>query len=232
MKKLFILLAFVSSFVMNAQNYGRIIVYSKSGQQFLISFNGVRLSNDYTSKAVLNYGEDVDYKVRLWFPRTNAPINFNVAGGAGYETVYVLEIDQYGAYALTLESKIVFTALPPGTATVVIPAPTITVPATPTIAVIKEMEDADFKMRLNTVKSESFDDGKLKKAKFVFDKEYFSSEQAAALVKLFSFETKKVEIAKFAYKKTIDKKNYYKVVDALTFDSYKKDLQDWIMKNP
>lgn len=239
MKKLFTILALVSAFVMDAQNFGKITVYSKD-QSFLISFNGVRWSNDYTNKIVLDYAEDNEYKVKVYFPRNNYPINFNITSTPGYETIYILEKDQYDAYALTLESKFKFNANPnPSNPTpTVTPTPTLavtltsTVAATPTVPVIKEMDEADFRSRLATVKKESFDDKKLSKAKFVFSAEYFSSAQAAEVVKLFSFENKKVDFAKFAYKKTIDKTNYYKVVDALTFDSYKKDLQDWINKNP
>lgn len=229
MKKLFTLLALVFVFAANAQNYGRITVYSKANQSFLISFNGVRWSNDYKTKIVLEYAEDNDYLVKVWLPRNSFPINFNITSTPGYETVYLLEKDQYSAYALTLESKIKFDAIPPVSPNT---SPTPTIPVTPTVAVITEMKDADFKAKWNSVKSESFDDKRIAKVKFMFADEHLSAAQSAELVKLFSFDSKRVEAGKFLYKKTIDKKNYYKVVDVMTFDNYKKDLQDWIAKNP
>ena len=233
MKKLYIILALISTFVIEAQNYGKITVYSKDNQTFLISFNGVRWSNDWHNKAVVEYADETDYRVKVWLPRNTNPINFNITSSPGYETVYILEKDQYDAYALTLESKFKMGSNPnppsnPGPTV----TPTPTVAATPVVPVIKEMEELDFRARINTVKNESFDDKKLAKAKFVFSDQYFSSSQAAEFVKVFSFDSKKVEAGKFAYPKTVDKKNYYKVVDVLTFDSYKKDLQNWIMKNP
>jgi hypothetical protein len=231
MKKLFTLLALVSAFVMDAQNFGKITVYSKD-QSFLISFNGVRWSNEYINKIVLNYAEDNDYKVKIYLPRNAYPINFNITSTPGYETIYVLEKDQYDAYALTLESKFKFNANPNSSNPTPTVTPTPTIAATPTVPVIKEMEDAAFKAKLGSVKVESFDDKKMTKLKFLFNDEYISSVQAAELVKLFSFDTKKVDAGKILYKRTLDKKNYYKVVDVITFDSYKKDLQNWIMKNP
>ncbi|MBP7808426.1 MAG: DUF4476 domain-containing protein [Bacteroidia bacterium] len=232
MKKLFTILALVSSIVLNAQSYGKITIYSKDNQSFLISFNGARWINEYRSKVVLEYAEDNDYMVKLWFPRNNNPINFQITSTPGYETIYILEKDQYDAYALTLESKFKFNANPnPANPTPTV-APTPTAPATPTVVVITEMKDADFKAKLNSVKSESFDDKKMTKLKFLFNDEHLSSAQSAELVKQFGFDTKKVDAGKFLYKRTLDKKNYYKVVDVMTFDSYKKDLQDWIMKNP
>lgn len=230
MKKLYIILALVSSLVLNAQNYGKITVYSKDNQSFLISFNGVRWIGDYRSKVVLDHAEDNDYKVKVYFPRNNNPINFNITSTPGYETIYILEKDQYDAYALTLESKFKFNANPSNPTPTVVPTPTA--PATPTVAVIKEMSDADFKAKFGSVKAESFDDKKISKLNFLFKDEYITSAQAAELVKLFSFDTKKVDAGKTLYKRTLDKKNFYKVVDVITFDSYKKDLQDWIMKNP
>ncbi|MBK7669407.1 MAG: DUF4476 domain-containing protein [Sphingobacteriaceae bacterium] len=232
MKKLFTILALVSSIVLNAQSYGRVTVYSNAGQQFLISFNGVRWSNNYQSKAVLEYAEDNDYKVRLWFPRNTSPINFNITSTPGYETIYILEKDQYDAYVLTLESKFKFNANPNPVNPTPTVAPTPTAPTTPSVVVITEMKDADFKAKLASVKNESFDDKKMTKLNFLFKDEFVSSAQAAELVKLFSFDSKKVDAGKALYKRTVDKKNYYKVVDVMTFDSYKKDLQDWIMKNP
>lgn len=237
MKKLFTLLLIFSAFAMNSQNHGKVTVYGKDGQSFIISFNGVRLINDYQPKVVLEYAENTDYAVRVWLPRNTSPINFNITSSPGYETVYVLEKDQYDAYALTLESKFKFGANPnPNPTPTVVPTQTVvitqTVAAQPVVPVIKEMEELDFRARINTVKNESFDDKKLAKAKFVFSDQHFSSVQAAELVKVFSFDSKKLDAAKFAYPKTVDKKNYYKVVDVLKFDSYKKDLQDWIMKNP
>lgn len=218
-------MALVSVFVVNAQNYGKITIYSKDNQFFLVSFNGVRWHNDYKTKAALEYAEDNDYKVKLWLPRNNYPINFNITSTPGFETVYTLDKDQYGAYALNLESKIKFNAIPPSNTTT-------TVPASPTIAVVTEMKDEDFKAKWNSVKSESFDDKRIAKIKFLFAEEHLSSTQSAELVKLFSFDSKKVDAGKILYKRTIDKKNYYKVVDTIDFDSYKKDLQDWIAKNP
>ncbi|HRD40016.1 MAG TPA: DUF4476 domain-containing protein, partial [Bacteroidia bacterium] len=146
-----------------------------------------------------------------------------------FQTHYQLGKDQYGAFTLNLISKVLIGANQPITT-----APTVTPTATPTptTPVIVAMNGNDFNDKLNTVKNESFDDSKMDKAKFVFDDEYLSSAQVASVCKAFSFENRKVEFAKWAYKRTVDKKNYYKVVDVLTFDPDKRELQNWIKKNP
>lgn len=234
MKKLLLIIGLALVLTGHSQTHGKVVVYTNLNQSFLVSLNGIRLSNQYATKSTFEFAEENDYRVKVWFQGAQYPLNFNLQSTPGYESVYQIAKDQYGAYILNLISKVIMGANPPSsvpTATPT-PVPAQTVSATANIPVIKEMTSADFNERLNTVKNESFDDSKLEKAKFVFKDEYFTSNQAATAVQVFSFETKKVEFAKFAYKRTVDKKNYYKVVDALTFDSYKRELQDWIKKNP
>lgn len=225
MKSIFFIGAILLYNSVFGQSHGKIVINSQVNQPIMVSLNGVRISNQYIMKSVFEYADENDYRARIWVQGLNYPVNFNLQSSVGYETVYSLSKDQYGAYNISLISKVLMSSQP-------VTSPTTTPVITPTVQVIKEMTQTDFNERYNTVKNESFDDSKLEKARFVFDKEYFSSDQAAKVTKLFSFENKKVEFAKFAYKRTIDKNNYYKVVDALTFDSYKKELQEWIKKNP
>jgi len=48
------------------------------------------------------------------------------------------------------------------------------------------------------------------------------------LVGLFTFESSKLEIAKAAYGRTIDKNNFYQVNDAFTFSSSVDELSEYI----
>lgn len=121
------------------------------------------------------------------------------------------------------------------------PAPTTTYAPPPgglsgtTTAVtntIVVMTQQDFNDRCEAVKKESFDDDKLKRAKQVFDEEYFTTSQVITVTKLFSFDDKKLAFAKYAYNKTVDKKNYYKVNDVLTFTRSKNELSEYIKKQP
>ena len=44
----------------------------------------------------------------------------------------------------------------------------------------------------------------------------------------FSFEDKKLEFAKFAYGRTTDPRNYFKVANVLTFSDNKEELNEFI----
>ena len=48
---------------------------------------------------------------------------------------------------------------------------------------------------------------------------------------LFTFENNRLEIAKLAYNKTIDKNNYYQLNDALTFSNSKEELARFIRQS-
>lgn len=229
MRKLFILVFVLISMAILAQNFGKVIIYTNTNQPFMVSLNGIRLSNQYAVKSTFEFAEENEYRTKVWVQGNQYPINFNIQSTPGYESTYQLGKDQYGAFTLNLISKVLMGANQPvTTAPTVTPTPT----PTPTTPVIVAMNGNDFNDKLNTVKNESFDDSKMDKAKFVFDDEYLTSAQVASVCKAFSFDNRKVDFAKWAYKRTVDKKNYYKVVDVLTFDPDKRELQNWIKKNP
>jgi hypothetical protein len=48
---------------------------------------------------------------------------------------------------------------------------------------------------------------------------------------LFTFENNRLEVAKYAYRKTADKQNYYQLNDALTFSSTKEELARFIRES-
>lgn len=109
---------------------------------------------------------------------------------------------------------------------------TTTTVETPTVVVINAISQEDFDDRLKAIKNTSFDKDKLAKAKMVLRDEYYTTNQVIEVVKLFSFDNFKLDFAKWAYKNTMDKKNYYKVQDHLSFSSSKNDLGNFIMKQP
>ncbi len=94
------------------------------------------------------------------------------------------------------------------------------------------ISDADFAQGLRHLRGESFDDGKLRVAKQLIDGNYIYADQVAVLVKEFDFKANQEEIAKHAYAKTFDQKNYYLVYDAFTFDSSKEELEEWLDRQP
>lgn len=90
------------------------------------------------------------------------------------------------------------------------------------------MNSADFLDAKKTINASTFEDTKLSTAKSVLASNCISVEQVISICNLFSFEDKKLDFAKFAYSRTTDPRNYFKVVNVLTFSDSKEELNDYI----
>jgi hypothetical protein len=92
----------------------------------------------------------------------------------------------------------------------------------------RPMADNTFNSFIETVRRESFDDSRMAIAKAGIDQNFFTSNQAKALLSVFSFEASKLEIAKYMYGKTIDPKNYFVVYNVFTFSKSKEELAEYV----
>lgn len=91
-----------------------------------------------------------------------------------------------------------------------------------------QRSDETFALTLNAIKKQSFDSDRLKIAKNAVVQGNMLSSEVAEITKLFSFESSRLEFAKYAYLYTIDRKNYVIVQDAFQFSSSTSELQDYI----
>ena len=81
----------------------------------------------------------------------------------------------------------------------------------------------------DAISKQSFNSTKVTVAKQVIAaKQCFSADQVREIVKLFSFEDSRLEIAKYAYDYCIEKRNYFKVNDAFSFSSSTEELAKYI----
>ncbi|MBS1742949.1 MAG: DUF4476 domain-containing protein [Bacteroidetes bacterium] len=86
------------------------------------------------------------------------------------------------------------------------------------------MKQGDFTAAKKSISDASFEDTKLSTAKSIASNNCLSSDQVVAICNLFSFEDSKLAFAKYAYKYTVDPKNYFKVNNVFSFDSSKEEL--------
>ena len=87
-----------------------------------------------------------------------------------------------------------------------------------------------FAYTLQSIKNKSFDSERLKIAKHAAATRSLVSSEVVEIAKLFTFESTRLDFAKYAYEYTIDKKNYVIVYDAFQFSSSTSELQDYIAK--
>ncbi len=90
------------------------------------------------------------------------------------------------------------------------------------------MEPGEFNNACSSIRAKSFSDSKMTLAKQIVRGHCVSSVQVRDMVKLFDFETDRLEFAKFAFDYTADQNNYYKINDAFDFESSIDELDEYI----
>jgi hypothetical protein len=92
------------------------------------------------------------------------------------------------------------------------------------------MSNADFNELKRIIRNTSFDNSRLDIAKSAVV-DGITSSQVKELCNLFTYESTRLEFAKFAYHYTVDKNRYYIVNDALIYRSSKSELSEYILYN-
>ena len=90
------------------------------------------------------------------------------------------------------------------------------------------MSDREFNDMKEQIRKEWFENNRLTSAKVIIDKNNFTTQQIKDLMLLFTFENNRLEVAKYAYRKTVDKQSYFQVNDAFTYNSSKDELARYI----
>ncbi|MEO5570142.1 MAG: DUF4476 domain-containing protein [Bacteroidia bacterium] len=101
-------------------------------------------------------------------------------------------------------------------------------PCPPPAPYYMPMSNYDFDNLRQSIDSKSFESTRMEIAKQVVSQRYVSTLQVKELMDLLTFESSKLELAKFAFDKTVDKENYFRVNDAFTFESSIRELDDYI----
>jgi hypothetical protein len=90
------------------------------------------------------------------------------------------------------------------------------------------MNDQNFRQLKQMVQQETFDDRRLELLRSALPDNAVSSNQVLELMQILSFEKNKLELAKFAYRYTTDRNNYFLVQDGLLFSNSKAELSRYI----
>ena len=105
------------------------------------------------------------------------------------------------------------------------------VPPTPPVPVIPyAMNPQDYDEAYQLISKESFDSSKLTLAEQVVSTNPMSASQILGICKLFSFESNKLEFAKYAYEYCVDRNKYFLLNEAFTYESSKRELSEFIKK--
>lgn len=108
------------------------------------------------------------------------------------------------------------------------PTPAPTPAPARTTTVIRAMSSLDFDKAVAQIKAQTFEESKMKVAKQVLKNNYMNCTQIKTIMKLFDFEESKLDFAKAAYDRCVEKNNYYLLNDAFTFSSSVDDLNEFL----
>lgn len=92
------------------------------------------------------------------------------------------------------------------------------------------MDAQSFEMLKRALGRENFEKSRLEIAKQTIDRNNFTSTQVREMALLFAFEDNKLELAKYAYGRTVDKNNFFQVYNVFSFSSSKDELADYIRR--
>lgn len=92
----------------------------------------------------------------------------------------------------------------------------------------RPMSDQSFAALKATLANERFDNSRVTIAKQVIDQNYFTADQVKQLLQMYSFDNYKLDLAKYAYKNTVNKQDYFILYEVFTFSSSKDDLANFI----
>lgn len=92
----------------------------------------------------------------------------------------------------------------------------------------RAMSDIEFSRVLQSMQREWLENNKAKSASQVISANYFTTAQVKQMLQLFSFENLKLDLAKQAYTKTVDQRNYYMINDVFSSGSSQTELERYI----
>lgn len=96
---------------------------------------------------------------------------------------------------------------------------------------IRPMRNSSFEQLLQMARNEAFDNTRMRVMKTAIDANYFNTDQIRIMMKLFTFDNHKLELAKYCYNRSVNKNDYYLLGNELTFSSSKESLMRFIDSN-
>ncbi len=94
----------------------------------------------------------------------------------------------------------------------------------------KAISSNEFDRVLWAINKEGFETNKMRSAEQIISSNYFTTGQLKQLIRMFNFESNKLQLAKLGYDKVVDQSNYYTLSDLFSFNSSRDELARCIHK--
>lgn len=93
------------------------------------------------------------------------------------------------------------------------------------------MNAREFESVKEQIRKEWFESSRLISVKTIIDKNSFTVQQVKEMMLLFTFENNRLEVAKSAYRNTVDKHRYFELNDVFNFSSSRDELARFIRES-
>ena len=93
------------------------------------------------------------------------------------------------------------------------------------------MNQSDFAFALSTIRHQNFESTRLTVAKQILSSHWVTSDQVRQIMKQMNFEDSRLEIARFAYNRVVDKNNFFQVNNGFAFSSSIDQLNTYLFGN-
>ncbi|MFM2138906.1 MAG: hypothetical protein RJA57_1213 [Bacteroidota bacterium] len=93
---------------------------------------------------------------------------------------------------------------------------------------IAAMNAREFEQVRSALRKEWFESNRLTSARHILERNAVSTAQVMELLQLFTFESNRLELAKIAYRSTVDPGQYYRVLELFGFGSSRDELARYI----
>ncbi len=217
-----------------------LILDSEHGENFLLYLNGIPQNEEPENRIEITRLDRPSYKVKITVVTIYRAITFSktIYLKPDHEVTYLIKRSAEGKYYMdkvndvSLEWQTYMDEdydddyYPPT------PPPPPTVDYLPgyngPVGCPVPMSPEGFREAKTSVDEKTFEDSKLTMAKQIISMNCLLSRQVKELMLLLTFESSRLDLAKFAFNHTYDLGNYYLVNDAFTFESSIKELDDFI----
>ncbi len=96
--------------------------------------------------------------------------------------------------------------------------------------VITPICNSEFNQLLHTLSNINFDSSRLSVSKQIISDKYLTTDQVIRIMNLFTFDSSRLDFAKYAYARTVDRSRYFQTYNSFTFNSSVDELSDYIAR--
>jgi hypothetical protein len=213
---------------------------TRRGEAFHLFINGRVINHQPASQVQLNNFAAGNHTVEFRIVGYRSAFHTSIFLKPGHETTFELSINRHGRFALRpVRVTPIFQPVPPVIAYTPVPAPHPygNIPDSyyhynnsyhPNSNCHNLFSSFDINGLLQSMHNRSFESSKLALAQQAVSGGSILSDDVKRIMQSFTFESTRLNFAKFAYAYTCDTQNYYRVYDGFTYESSINNLERYL----